>query len=152
MKLLAISVDVDLGLPDHIFSSRQIVKKEWMCSGSVHRTCINWTTTDVSRLLEFCLQMELRTRIKTCAKETYNNYCKSKIFVSHPFCSKLCETKSQILKSIQKFGAQKSTPPTSMIFYNSDYEFKDNIFNYMASIYVYDDFWNWMTFLCYITD
>ena len=41
VKLLEISVDFDLGLPDHIFSSRQIVKKEWMCNGSLQRACIN---------------------------------------------------------------------------------------------------------------
>jgi hypothetical protein len=148
MKLLAISVNFDLDLPDHVFSSRQIVKKEWMCNGSLHRACINWATTDVPPLLEFCL----RTRIKTCSNGKHNNDCKSKIFVAHNFCSKLCDMKSQILKRIQKSGEQKSTPPTSTILVYSDYEFKDNIFNYMASVYLYDDLWPWMTFLCYSTD
>jgi len=32
-------------------------------------------------------------------------------------------------------------PPTSMILVYSEYVFKENIFNYMASVYVYDDLW-----------
>jgi len=62
------------------------------------------------------------------------------------------ETESQILKCFQKSGEQKSTPSTAMILMYSDYEFKDNIFNQMASVYVYDDLWPWMTFLFYSTD
>jgi hypothetical protein len=67
MKLLVISVDFDLGLPDHIFSRRQIVNKEWTCNGSVHWACINWAATDVPLLLGFFSQMELCTRNETCA-------------------------------------------------------------------------------------